>query len=89
MTNRIPDGPVRERLAAVLEALDIPDPATVGDTETHREILAERAMHAAIPLRNVLDHGGHPLGIEWITQYLRERLAENQSTGYRHWGERP
>ncbi|MET7711028.1 hypothetical protein [Streptomyces sp. NPDC005407] len=75
---------VRDLLAAVLEALDIPHPATVGDGEVHDRLLADRAMHAVIALRSTLD--GHPLGIEWTTQYLRERLAEHPPTGYRHHG---
>lgn len=75
---------VRDLLAAVLDALDIPHPATVGDTETHDRILNDRAMHAAIALRSALED--HPLGIEWTTQYLRERLAEHPAVGYRHYG---
>lgn len=75
---------VRDLLAAVLEALDIPHPATVGDSEQHARVLGDRVMHAVIALRSTLD--GHPLGIEWTTTYLRERLAEHPPTGYRHYG---
>lgn len=76
--------PVTGLLAAVLEALDIPHPATIGDTETHDRVLNDRAMHTVIALRNIL--GGDPMGIEWTTSYLRERLAEHPPTGYRHYG---
>ncbi|MFI1726887.1 hypothetical protein [Streptomyces sp. NPDC020489] len=82
MRDLIPDDTVRELLAAVLEALDIPHPATVGDTETHDRILNDRAMHAAIALRSALEE--HPLGIAWTTAYLRERLTEHPPTGYQH-----
>ncbi|GGV77484.1 hypothetical protein GCM10010294_45090 [Streptomyces griseoloalbus] len=75
----VPD-PARELLAAVLEALDIPAPATVGGTEAHDRVLNARVMHAKIALENVLEDD--PLGIEWTTQYLRERLAETPPTGY-------
>ncbi|MGW3650236.1 hypothetical protein [Streptomyces sp. NPDC000878] len=78
-----PADAVRDLLVAVLEALDIPSPATVGDTETHDRILNDRAMHAKIALRSTLE--GHPLGTEWTTTYLRERLAEHPPTGYQHW----
>jgi hypothetical protein len=72
---------VRDLLAAVLEALDIPHPATVGGTEAHDRILNDRVMHAAIALRSVLDD--KPLmDTEWTTAYLRERLAEHPPTGY-------
>ena len=81
----VPDD-VRGLLAAILEALDIPAPATIGDTAAHDRILNERAMHAKIALRSVLEDAA-PLGIEWTTTYLRERLAEHQPTGYRAWGE--
>lgn len=76
---------VRDLLAAVLEALDIPHPATIGDTEQHARVLADRVMHTVIALRDVLDNGA-PLGIEWTTEYLRKRLAEHPPTGYRHYG---
>lgn len=79
--------PVAGLLAAVLEALDIPHPATIGDTETRDRILADRAMHTVIALRSVLD--GDPVGVEWNTEYLRERLAEHPPTGYRHYGKPP
>ncbi|MFR0359069.1 hypothetical protein [Streptomyces sediminimaris] len=85
MHDRIPDGPVRDLLAAVLEAIDIPRPATIGDQEAHDRVLNDRAMHTKIALANLLE--GHPLGVEWTTQYLRERLAEHSATGYRAWGE--
>lgn len=76
--------PVRDLLAAILEALDIPSPATVGDTEAHDRVLNDRAMHAKIALRSALED--HPLGTEWTTTYLRERLAEHPPTSYQHWG---
>jgi hypothetical protein len=80
--NTIPE-PMRGLLAAILEALDIPNPATVGDTEAHDRLLNDRVTHAAIALRSALDE--HP-DIAWDTQYLRKRLADHPPTGYRHWG---
>lgn len=73
-------GELRSLLAAVLAALDIPHPATVGDSEQYHEILAERAMHARIALDGVLRGGDDPA---WSTEYLRERLSEHPPTGYR------
>lgn len=72
-------------LRAVHEALDIPHPATVGDSEVHDRILNDRVMHAVIALRSVLDDERPSLGIEWTTEYLRARLAEHPPTGYRSW----
>ncbi|WP_086564650.1 hypothetical protein [Streptomyces africanus] len=72
---------VRDLLAAVLEALDIPHPATVGGEKAHDEVLNERVTHVAVALRSVLDD--KPLmGIEWTTAYLREQLAKHPATGY-------
>ncbi len=50
----VPSSAVRNLVRAVLEALDIPHPAA-GGREAHDRILSERAMHAAIALRNTLD----------------------------------
>ncbi|MGW7298982.1 hypothetical protein [Streptomyces sp. NPDC054829] len=72
---------LRALLAAVLEALELPHPATVGDAETHDRILIERVRHAKIALQTVLVDRA-PLGVEWTTAYLRERLAEHPPTGY-------
>jgi hypothetical protein len=75
---------VRDLLGAVLTAIDIPYPATVGDAARHREILAERAMHAAITLRQVLAREGaqFPADLVWETAYLREQLAAHPPVAY-------
>ncbi|MCG3041141.1 hypothetical protein L7D48_11315 [Streptomyces sp. S1A] len=76
---------VRELLAAVLEAVDLPYPATIGDSERYREVLEQRVLHASITLQNVL-HDRPLMDIAWEAEYLRERLAEHPPTGYRHAG---
>lgn len=73
--------PVRDLLAAVLEAIDLPHPATVGGSEAHDRLLATRVVHARIALRSVLDDGPD-LGPSWDAQYLRERLSEHPVAGY-------
>ncbi|MEU1908132.1 hypothetical protein [Streptomyces hygroscopicus] len=82
MSDRIPE-PVADLLRAVLEALDIPHPATIGDSEVHARVLAGRVIHTVVALYGVLDEETPSLGIEWTTAYLRERLAEHPPTGYR------
>ncbi|GAA1283553.1 hypothetical protein [Streptomyces javensis] len=83
MTHNIPE-PVADLLRAVIEALEIPHPATVGDSEIHARVLTDRAMHTVIALHDVLDEGvARSLGIEWTTAHLRRRLAEHPPTGYR------
>jgi hypothetical protein len=86
---RIPDGPARAALETILEALDIPNAATMGGQETRNNILVERAGHARAMLASVLDRdqSGQP-DIEWSTAYLRARLAEHPATGYKTWAER-
>ncbi|MEW2610253.1 hypothetical protein AB0937_08585 [Streptomyces sp. NPDC047880] len=81
MQDRTPDGPVRELLAAVLEALDIPHPATTGGAEAHDRLLNDRVTHVVVALRSVLDD--EPLmDVEWTTAYLREQLAKHPVAGY-------
>lgn len=72
---------VRDLLAAVLEALDIPHPATAGGDEVYARIRNERATHVVVALRSVLDD--KPLmDIDWTAAYLREQLAKHPATGY-------
>jgi len=74
--------PVRDLLAAVLEAIDLPHPATTGGAEVHDQLLAARVMCARIALRSALGLDGPLMSLEWDAQYLRERLAEHPVTGY-------
>lgn len=75
------DAEMRNLLAALLEAIDLPHPATVGGEPVHDRLLAARTMHARITLRNLLDDGPD-LGPAWAAEYLRERLAEHPVAGY-------
>lgn len=87
MTNRTESGEARELrvlLEAVLEAVDIPHPATIGDEEVHDRILNDRVMDARVALEGVLRRGDDP---GWSAEYLRGRLAEKPATGYRAAGE--
>ncbi|SRR6266508_6892395 len=78
---------IRDLLAAVLAAIDIPHPATVGDVPRRREVLAERALLATITLERVLCADGtrFPANLAQETAYLREQLAANPPSGYAHW----
>ncbi|WP_318203004.1 hypothetical protein [Streptomyces sp. SCL15-4] len=73
---------VRDLLTAVLEAIDLPAPATYGGSQVHDRLLADRVIHAKIALRNALDARRPYLGADWDARYLRERLAEHPITGY-------
>lgn len=75
-----------DALRAVLEALDIPNAATVGGQELRDAILVERAEHAKLMLATVLGHDTHDSA--WAVQYCRERLAEHPAEGYKTWDER-
>lgn len=74
----------RELLQAVLEAIAIPYPATVGDAEVHDPILLSRVMDARIALQGVLERGDDP---GWSADYLRSRLKDKPPIGYRAEGE--
>ncbi|WP_413102107.1 hypothetical protein [Streptomyces sp. Inha503] len=85
-------GPLYEDVAALLrvvvEGLDIPAPATVGDTEQYRAILDRRVMHVVVAIEAVLnDPTG--LGTQWTADYLRRKLSEHPPTGYRPWDAPP
>jgi hypothetical protein len=67
-------------LSAVLEAIDLPYPATMGGQAAHDRILNERVMHAKLTLRSVLDNSS--LGMDWDANYLREKLAQHPVQGY-------
>ncbi|MCX5586045.1 hypothetical protein [Streptomyces erythrochromogenes] len=60
-------------LEAVLEALSMPAPATVGDRVEHNRILSDRVMYARTVIKTVLEH---PEDVDWGARYLRERLAD-------------
>lgn len=75
-----PRCPDRALLQAVHEAIAIPYPATVGDSEVHDRILSDRVMDARVALEGVLHRGDDP---GWSADYLRVRLAEKPATGYR------
>jgi hypothetical protein len=74
---------LRDLLVAVLEAIDLPHPATIGGSEVHDRLLATRVVHARIALRTVLlDDDVINLGTAWNAKYLRERLTEHPVAGY-------
>ena len=78
----------RDALTAVLEALDVPHAATVGDEEIRNKILIERVGHTVVMLTSILD-GEHPApDVPWSIAYLRARLAERPAVGYKTWQER-
>lgn len=60
--------PIRDLLAAVLEAIDLP-----ADTENYAEQLERRAGIAVVALRAALRED--PSGIPWNVDYLRAQLA--------------
>jgi hypothetical protein len=80
----IPAGVARDALAAVLEALDIPLAATVGDEEKRAGILGERVMHAVLALKELAGPVRDP---GWTVAHLREQLAAHPAEGYRTWDE--
>ncbi|MFD7746727.1 hypothetical protein ACFV2V_13775 [Streptomyces sp. NPDC059698] len=76
---------LRALLDAVLDAIDIPHPATTGDSDTYRAVLDRRLGLAVIVGRAALAEG--PDSVAWNTAYLRRKLAEHPPTGYRHYAD--
>jgi hypothetical protein len=71
---------LREALAAVLEALDIPHAATVGDERARAVILAGRSGHAVAMLRGILGEDA-TADVPWSVAYLRG--PPRRAPGYR------
>ncbi|MFI6861767.1 hypothetical protein ACIBKZ_18025 [Streptomyces sp. NPDC050421] len=66
---------LRALLDAVLDAIDIPFPATGVDLDTYRTTLERRATLAVVTARAALAEP--PDDIQWNVDYLRRKLAEN------------
>lgn len=79
--------PTRDLLAALLEALDIPLPATMGDDAAYQRLLADRAGQVAVSLRGLLkDDQAGDADPAWEAVYLRKNIAKLPIT-YRAWDE--
>lgn len=76
---------LRALLDAVLDAIDIPHPATIGDDDAYRAILDRRLGLAVIVARAALAE--EPDSIAWNTAYLRRKLEALPPTGYRHYAD--
>ncbi|MFF2331934.1 MULTISPECIES: hypothetical protein [unclassified Streptomyces] len=71
---------VRDLLAAIAEALDLPYPAHDLDAEfTHRNLVEERLAVVRATIGDILT-GKADLGIEWEASYLRTRAARRPAT---------
>ncbi|MFJ4916078.1 hypothetical protein [Streptomyces sp. NPDC088726] len=75
---------LRALLGAVLDAIDIPSPASGADLDQFRALLDRRVGLAIITARAALTED--PADIQWNVDYLRRVLAEHPPTGYRHHG---
>lgn len=76
---------LRALLNAVLDAIDIPAPATGADLDPFRAVLDRRASLAVITARGALAE--LPTDIGWNADYLRRKLAECPATGYHALGD--
>lgn len=73
---------VRDLLAAVLEALDVPNGATVADQAIREGVLHDRALDVVIRLDWIVNHPVLAGDLAVETARLRARLAEHPPTGY-------
>ncbi|GAA4911091.1 hypothetical protein [Streptomonospora salina] len=76
----------RRTLAAVLEAIDIPFGATVGDEQRRNELVSRRAIQTAVHLRAVLD-ASDPRDRAVTLAHLRDRLGDYPVDYRTHGGE--
>lgn len=67
----------RELMRAVLDAIDLPDAATVGDEDEYYPLLERRAMSASAALRNVLDRA---YNVPLMTRMLRAQVEDTPVT---------
>jgi hypothetical protein len=86
---------VRVLLESVLEAIDLPAPATEGDYDAYARLLVDRVLDAVVFLTGVLaDPLAGTVEDDWNVAYLRRQLAKKPPTTYRHYrdlagGEQP
>ena len=73
-------------LEMVLKAVDMPEPATLGDAERHAEILVERVRHVRLAILGALADT-RAEDITWRALYLSDQVAENPAD-YQAWGQR-
>lgn len=69
----------RAVIALVLEALDIPSAATVGDDETRQKILDRRLLSTVVTLRSLVAEAPN---LDWALDWLRMDLARSPAAGY-------
>lgn len=72
-------------IRALLDAIDIPHPATIGDADAYRAVLDRRLGLAVIVARAALTEG--PDSVAWNTAYLRRKLEALPPTGYRYYAD--
>jgi hypothetical protein len=72
----------------VLEALDIPYAATMGDDQIRAKIVEHRLGHAVVMLKSVLGEDHPAPDTAWAITYLRARLADHPAVGYKTWEQR-
>lgn len=73
---------LRELLAVVLEALDIPYAATMGGEEVRHKVLADRALRTVVTLRAVVEGLPRYLTIRDEAESLRALLPVYPAVGY-------
>ncbi|MFJ8866735.1 hypothetical protein ACIRD6_13395 [Streptomyces sp. NPDC102473] len=73
---------LRALLQAVVEAIDLPHPNTMGDADAYRDLLDRRAGLAVILARAALDE--EPDAYGWHAAYLRRKIAEYPVTYRAH-----
>ncbi|MET8478141.1 hypothetical protein ABZV68_13160 [Streptomyces clavifer] len=69
---------MRNLLETVLDAIDLPHPATVGDAAAYHDLLDRRASLALVVARAALAE--NPADIGWNADHLRQRLTEYPPT---------
>ncbi|WP_326700224.1 hypothetical protein OG909_24825 [Streptomyces sp. NBC_01754] len=76
---------LRSLLDAVLDAIDVPYPATTADDKAYRTVLDRRLSLAVVVARAALAES--PADYDWDAAYLRRKLAEHPPTGYQHYAD--
>jgi len=69
---------LRDLLAAVVEAIDVPLAQHADDDQARARLLDHRANHAVIAIESVLKHGTED--VEDSARWLRERTAREPVT---------
>jgi hypothetical protein len=75
MEDTVPGAEVRDFAAALRDALDPPNPASLEGWDLHDRMLVDRAAHIAGALRSLIEDTGRPIHLAEVQTAIIRELA--------------